>query len=166
MCERWDNAREEACMLMCDHCTTLLLQAAVVGGGTDFDVNPFADFGVSGTPTPSLPSQGGVSSQDTTTTTSGAADLLGGLDPLADVGGSGPPSQAPTMPPAQTQAFDGFGDILKPEGSVGGSPAATVVGVATTVPSSQPGKLISSDLDMSLSSLVDNLNIKGPSAQK
>lgn len=63
-------------------------------------------------------------------------------------------------------AFDGFGDILKPEGSVGGSPAATVVGVATTVPSSQPGKLISSDLDMSLSSLVDNLNIKGPSAQK
>nr|XP_045585424.1 phosphatidylinositol-binding clathrin assembly protein LAP-like isoform X6 [Procambarus clarkii] len=141
--------------------------AAVVGGGTDFDVNPFADFGVSGTPTPSLPPQGGVSAQDTTSTiTTGAADLLGGLDSLADVGSSGVPSQAPTMPPAQSQAFDGFGDILKPEGSMGGVPAAAVVGVPTSAPSSQPGKLISSDLDMSLSSLVDNLNIKGPTAQK
>ncbi|XP_069175807.1 phosphatidylinositol-binding clathrin assembly protein LAP isoform X14 [Procambarus clarkii] len=63
-------------------------------------------------------------------------------------------------------AFDGFGDILKPEGSMGGVPAAAVVGVPTSAPSSQPGKLISSDLDMSLSSLVDNLNIKGPTAQK
>ncbi|XP_069175805.1 phosphatidylinositol-binding clathrin assembly protein LAP isoform X12 [Procambarus clarkii] len=141
--------------------------AAVVGGGIDFDVNPFADFGVSGTPTPSLPPQGGVSAQDTTSTiTTGAADLLGGLDSLADVGSSGVPSQAPTMPPAQSQAFDGFGDILKPEGSMGGVPAAAVVGVPTSAPSSQPGKLISSDLDMSLSSLVDNLNIKGPTAQK
>ncbi|XP_069175808.1 phosphatidylinositol-binding clathrin assembly protein LAP isoform X16 [Procambarus clarkii] len=53
-----------------------------------------------------------------------------------------------------------------PEGSMGGVPAAAVVGVPTSAPSSQPGKLISSDLDMSLSSLVDNLNIKGPTAQK
>ncbi|XP_042234541.1 phosphatidylinositol-binding clathrin assembly protein LAP-like isoform X17 [Homarus americanus] len=70
-----------------------------------------------------------------------------------------------------SQTFDGFGDILKPEGSVGGGgaggvPAAPVVGVPTTAPTSQPGKLISSDLDMSLSSLVDNLNIKGPVPQK
>ncbi|XP_069175810.1 phosphatidylinositol-binding clathrin assembly protein LAP isoform X17 [Procambarus clarkii] len=65
-----------------------------------------------------------------------------------------------------SQTFDGFGDILKPEGSMGGVPAAAVVGVPTSAPSSQPGKLISSDLDMSLSSLVDNLNIKGPTAQK
>lgn len=36
----------------------------------------------------------------------------------------------------------------------------------TTTAASQPAKLISGDLDMSLSSLVDNLNIKGPSAQK
>ncbi|XP_042234539.1 phosphatidylinositol-binding clathrin assembly protein LAP-like isoform X15 [Homarus americanus] len=146
--------------------------AALVGGGTDSDVNPFADFGVSGPPAPSFPPQGGVSSQDTTsTTTTGAADLLGGLDPLTGVGSSGMSSQASTMPPAQSQAFDGFGDILKPEGSVGGGgaggvPAAPVVGVPTTAPTSQPGKLISSDLDMSLSSLVDNLNIKGPVPQK
>ncbi|KAK7044036.1 hypothetical protein SK128_027894, partial [Halocaridina rubra] len=71
--------------------------------------------------------------------------------------------------------FDGFGDILKPEGSIGGgsaavnaSPAAAPLGTATqAVPAtSQPTKLISGDLDMSLSSLVDNLNIKGPVAQK
>ncbi|XP_071521777.1 phosphatidylinositol-binding clathrin assembly protein LAP isoform X4 [Panulirus ornatus] len=145
----------------------------VVGGGTDSDVNPFADFGVSGPSGPSLPPQGGVISQDTTsTTTTGTADLLGGLDPLAGVGSSGLPSQASTVPPAQSQAFDGYGDILKPEGSVGGVTsvgtvsAAPIIGTQTTAPAAQPGKLISSDLDMSLSSLVDNLNIKGPVAQK
>ncbi|XP_071521790.1 phosphatidylinositol-binding clathrin assembly protein LAP isoform X17 [Panulirus ornatus] len=69
-------------------------------------------------------------------------------------------------------AFDGYGDILKPEGSVGGVTsvgtvsAAPIIGTQTTAPAAQPGKLISSDLDMSLSSLVDNLNIKGPVAQK
>lgn len=70
-------------------------------------------------------------------------------------------------------AFDGFGDILKPEGSVGGVagvggvPAApATVSAPTTVSATQPGKIISGDLDMSLSSLVDNLNIKGPMAQK
>ncbi|XP_071521792.1 phosphatidylinositol-binding clathrin assembly protein LAP isoform X19 [Panulirus ornatus] len=71
-----------------------------------------------------------------------------------------------------SQTFDGYGDILKPEGSVGGVTsvgtvsAAPIIGTQTTAPAAQPGKLISSDLDMSLSSLVDNLNIKGPVAQK
>ncbi|XP_069984820.1 phosphatidylinositol-binding clathrin assembly protein LAP isoform X7 [Penaeus vannamei] len=66
-------------------------------------------------------------------------------------------------------AFDGFGDILKPEGSVGGgaAPVATAMGTPAQLPAStQPSKLISSDLDMSLTSLVDNLNIKGPVAPK
>ncbi|XP_042864923.1 phosphatidylinositol-binding clathrin assembly protein LAP-like isoform X27 [Penaeus japonicus] len=67
-------------------------------------------------------------------------------------------------------AFDGFGDILKPEGgSVGGgaAPVATAMGTPTQLPAStQPSKLISSDLDLSLTSLVDNLNIKGPVAPK
>ncbi|XP_042234545.1 phosphatidylinositol-binding clathrin assembly protein LAP-like isoform X21 [Homarus americanus] len=93
-------------------------------------------------------------------------------NPFADMLTTPAASSAPA-PPTQpySNAFDGFGDILKPEGSVGGGgaggvPAAPVVGVPTTAPTSQPGKLISSDLDMSLSSLVDNLNIKGPVPQK
>lgn len=51
---------------------------------------------------------------------------------------------------------------------VGGAPVApSAIGApTTTAASTQPAKLISGDLDMSLSSLVDNLNIKGPSAQK
>ncbi|XP_042864925.1 phosphatidylinositol-binding clathrin assembly protein LAP-like isoform X28 [Penaeus japonicus] len=69
-----------------------------------------------------------------------------------------------------SQTFDGFGDILKPEGgSVGGgaAPVATAMGTPTQLPAStQPSKLISSDLDLSLTSLVDNLNIKGPVAPK
>ncbi|XP_076031346.1 phosphatidylinositol-binding clathrin assembly protein lap isoform X17 [Oratosquilla oratoria] len=78
---------------------------------------------------------------------------------------------------SHTQTFDGFGDILKPEGSGGigggmpGAPVAAPTAVPTTQPvvaagaGGHPQKLISGDLDMSLSSLVDNLNIKGP-AQK
>ncbi|XP_042864903.1 phosphatidylinositol-binding clathrin assembly protein LAP-like isoform X9 [Penaeus japonicus] len=148
--------------------------AAAIGGGTDSDVNPFAAFGVSGPPGPSLPSQGGGISLDTTTTTTtnttSTADLLSGLDSLAGVGNSGVPFQAPTVQRSQPQAFDGFGDILKPEGgSVGGgaAPVATAMGTPTQLPAStQPSKLISSDLDLSLTSLVDNLNIKGPVAPK
>ncbi|XP_037772852.1 phosphatidylinositol-binding clathrin assembly protein LAP-like isoform X5 [Penaeus monodon] len=147
--------------------------AAAIGGGTDSDVNPFAAFGVSGPPGPSLPSQGGGISLDTTTTTTtnttSTADLLSGLDSLAGVGNSGVPFQAPTVQRSQPQAFDGLGDILKPEGSVGGgaAPVATAMGTPAQLPAStQPSKLISSDLDMSLSSLVDNLNIKGPVAPK
>ncbi|XP_042864917.1 phosphatidylinositol-binding clathrin assembly protein LAP-like isoform X21 [Penaeus japonicus] len=147
---------------------------AAIGGGTDSDVNPFAAFGVSGPPGPSLPSQGGGISLDTTTTTTtnttSTADLLSGLDSLAGVGNSGVPFQAPTVQRSQPQAFDGFGDILKPEGgSVGGgaAPVATAMGTPTQLPAStQPSKLISSDLDLSLTSLVDNLNIKGPVAPK
>ncbi|XP_042864901.1 phosphatidylinositol-binding clathrin assembly protein LAP-like isoform X7 [Penaeus japonicus] len=149
-------------------------QTAAIGGGTDSDVNPFAAFGVSGPPGPSLPSQGGGISLDTTTTTTtnttSTADLLSGLDSLAGVGNSGVPFQAPTVQRSQPQAFDGFGDILKPEGgSVGGgaAPVATAMGTPTQLPAStQPSKLISSDLDLSLTSLVDNLNIKGPVAPK
>lgn len=165
--------RTEHSKQLCDHHTTLLLQAAAIGGGTDSDVNPFAAFGVSGPPGPSLPSQGGGISLDTTTTTTtnttSTADLLSGLDSLAGVGNSGVPFQAPTVQRSQPQAFDGFGDILKPEGSVGGgaAPVATAMGTPAQLPAStQPSKLISSDLDMSLTSLVDNLNIKGPVAPK
>lgn len=52
--------------------------------------------------------------------------------------------------------------------AVGGVPAVpSAMGApSTTAASNQPAKLISGDLDMSLSSLVDNLNIKGPAAQK
>ncbi|XP_066979998.1 phosphatidylinositol-binding clathrin assembly protein LAP isoform X18 [Macrobrachium rosenbergii] len=77
------------------------------------------------------------------------------------------------------QTFDGYGDILQPEGSIGGGvnaspvtaavPAAAVpagTAVSAAAGGGQAGKLISGDLDMSLSSLVDNLNIKGPTAQK
>ncbi|XP_042864920.1 phosphatidylinositol-binding clathrin assembly protein LAP-like isoform X24 [Penaeus japonicus] len=154
--------------------TQTYTNAAAIGGGTDSDVNPFAAFGVSGPPGPSLPSQGGGISLDTTTTTTtnttSTADLLSGLDSLAGVGNSGVPFQAPTVQRSQPQAFDGFGDILKPEGgSVGGgaAPVATAMGTPTQLPAStQPSKLISSDLDLSLTSLVDNLNIKGPVAPK
>ena len=66
-------------------------------------------------------------------------------------------------------AFDGFGDVLKPEGGVANAGGMATTGMAppaTTATAQQPGggshKLISGDLDMSLSSLVDNLNIKGP----
>ncbi|XP_076031347.1 phosphatidylinositol-binding clathrin assembly protein lap isoform X18 [Oratosquilla oratoria] len=103
-------------------------------------------------------------------------------NPFADMmGGAGSAPAPTTAPPAATQpftnAFDGFGDILKPEGSGGigggmpGAPVAAPTAVPTTQPvvaagaGGHPQKLISGDLDMSLSSLVDNLNIKGP-AQK
>ena len=71
-------------------------------------------------------------------------------------------------------AFDGFGDVLKPEGGIGGGGApnagvmmasATTTAGNTAPAAAGPQKLISGDLDMSLSSLVENLNIKGP-AQK
>jgi len=74
------------------------------------------------------------------------------------------------------QTFDGFGDILKPEGSLGGESGMVSGGslVQTAVPTTAAaptstqasGKIISGDLDMSLSSLVDNLNIKGAPTQK
>lgn len=99
--------RTEHSKQLCDHHTTLLLQAAAIGGGTDSDVNPFAAFGVSGPPGPSLPSQGGGISLDTTTTTTtnttSTADLLSGLDSLAGVGNSGVPFQAPTVQRSQPQ---------------------------------------------------------------
>lgn len=58
-------------------------------------------------------------------------------------------------------AFDGFGDVLQPQGAPGGTALSS-----GPQPAAQPKKLISGDLDMSLSSLVDNLNIKGPTSQK
>ncbi|XP_076031333.1 phosphatidylinositol-binding clathrin assembly protein lap isoform X5 [Oratosquilla oratoria] len=114
---------------------------------------------------------------------SGSADLLGGLEAL--LGSTGSPAVSQTAPATTNtswnvpipSAFDGFGDILKPEGSGGigggmpGAPVAAPTAVPTTQPvvaagaGGHPQKLISGDLDMSLSSLVDNLNIKGP-AQK
>ncbi|XP_071521796.1 phosphatidylinositol-binding clathrin assembly protein LAP isoform X23 [Panulirus ornatus] len=93
-------------------------------------------------------------------------------NPFADMLTTPAVTSAPAPTQSYTNAFDGYGDILKPEGSVGGVTsvgtvsAAPIIGTQTTAPAAQPGKLISSDLDMSLSSLVDNLNIKGPVAQK
>lgn len=55
--------------------------------------------------------------------------------------------------------FDGFGDIMKPESGVGAAVPAP------SAPAGAPAKLISGDLDSSLSSLVDNLNIKGPAVK-
>ncbi|XP_037772986.1 phosphatidylinositol-binding clathrin assembly protein LAP-like isoform X24 [Penaeus monodon] len=121
--------------------------------------NPFADMipgSATSAPAPTQPYTNGVSqsvSQNSTSTgfvSDNAFDAVFGNN-------------------STSQTFDGLGDILKPEGSVGGgaAPVATAMGTPAQLPAStQPSKLISSDLDMSLSSLVDNLNIKGPVAPK
>nr|XP_027236208.1 phosphatidylinositol-binding clathrin assembly protein LAP-like isoform X14 [Penaeus vannamei] len=121
--------------------------------------NPFADMipgAATSAPAPTQPYTNGVSqsvSQNSTSTgfvSDNAFDAVFGNN-------------------STSQTFDGFGDILKPEGSVGGgaAPVATAMGTPAQLPAStQPSKLISSDLDMSLTSLVDNLNIKGPVAPK
>ncbi|XP_037773031.1 phosphatidylinositol-binding clathrin assembly protein LAP-like isoform X30 [Penaeus monodon] len=116
-------------------------------------------FGTAQTADPAASAQASKASDD-------LLQLAG--NPFADmIPGSATSAPAPTQP--YTNAFDGLGDILKPEGSVGGgaAPVATAMGTPAQLPAStQPSKLISSDLDMSLSSLVDNLNIKGPVAPK
>ncbi|XP_047480161.1 phosphatidylinositol-binding clathrin assembly protein LAP-like isoform X23 [Penaeus chinensis] len=127
-------------------------------------------FGTAQTADPAATAQASKASDD-------LLQLAG--NPFADmIPGSATSAPAPTQPytndtvPSSTfnwPAFDGFGDILKPEGSVGGgaAPVATAMGTPAQLPAStQPSKLISSDLDMSLTSLVDNLNIKGPVAPK
>ncbi|XP_037773037.1 phosphatidylinositol-binding clathrin assembly protein LAP-like isoform X31 [Penaeus monodon] len=127
-------------------------------------------FGTAQTADPAASAQASKASDD-------LLQLAG--NPFADmIPGSATSAPAPTQPytndtvPSSTfnwPAFDGLGDILKPEGSVGGgaAPVATAMGTPAQLPAStQPSKLISSDLDMSLSSLVDNLNIKGPVAPK
>ncbi|ROT61003.1 putative phosphatidylinositol-binding clathrin assembly protein LAP isoform X13 [Penaeus vannamei] len=116
-------------------------------------------FGTAQTADPAAAAQASKASDD-------LLQLAG--NPFADmIPGAATSAPAPTQP--YTNAFDGFGDILKPEGSVGGgaAPVATAMGTPAQLPAStQPSKLISSDLDMSLTSLVDNLNIKGPVAPK
>lgn len=62
-------------------------------------------------------------------------------------------------------AFDGLGDILKPESGVGGGAPAMAAQPGGAGGAAGPAKLISGDLDSSLSFLVDNLNIKGPTAK-
>ncbi|XP_069984824.1 phosphatidylinositol-binding clathrin assembly protein LAP isoform X8 [Penaeus vannamei] len=127
-------------------------------------------FGTAQTADPAAAAQASKASDD-------LLQLAG--NPFADmIPGAATSAPAPTQPytndtvPSSTfnwPAFDGFGDILKPEGSVGGgaAPVATAMGTPAQLPAStQPSKLISSDLDMSLTSLVDNLNIKGPVAPK
>lgn len=142
--------------------------------------NPFADMLTApapgaNVPPPAAPTQpytNGVS-QSVTVQSSNSAGFVTDNAFVAVFGNNSAAQSRDASSTFSWPAFDGFGDILKPEGSVGGgvnaSPAA-VPAVGTAVPaapaSSQPGKLISGDLDMSLSSLVDNLNIKGPTAQK
>ncbi|KAF2354478.1 AP180 N-terminal (ANTH) domain [Trinorchestia longiramus] len=60
--------------------------------------------------------------------------------------------------------LDGLGDILKPESGVS---SGSVLPPSSGLPpaGATPAKLISGDLDSSLSSLVDNLNMKGPSGK-
>ncbi|XP_042864930.1 phosphatidylinositol-binding clathrin assembly protein LAP-like isoform X33 [Penaeus japonicus] len=117
-------------------------------------------FGTAQTADPAAAAQASKASDD-------LLQLAG--NPFADMI-PGPATTAPAPTQTYTNAFDGFGDILKPEGgSVGGgaAPVATAMGTPTQLPAStQPSKLISSDLDLSLTSLVDNLNIKGPVAPK
>lgn len=132
--------------------------------------NPFADMipgAATSAPAPTQPYTNGVSqsvSQNSTSTgfvSDNAFDAVFGNNSTSQ---NTVPSSTFNWP-----AFDGFGDILKPEGSVGGgaAPVATAMGTPAQLPAStQPSKLISSDLDMSLTSLVDNLNIKGPVAPK
>ncbi|XP_037772981.1 phosphatidylinositol-binding clathrin assembly protein LAP-like isoform X23 [Penaeus monodon] len=132
--------------------------------------NPFADMipgSATSAPAPTQPYTNGVSqsvSQNSTSTgfvSDNAFDAVFGNNSTSQ---NTVPSSTFNWP-----AFDGLGDILKPEGSVGGgaAPVATAMGTPAQLPAStQPSKLISSDLDMSLSSLVDNLNIKGPVAPK
>ncbi|KAK8381667.1 hypothetical protein O3P69_018640 [Scylla paramamosain] len=146
--------------------------------------NPFADM-LSGTTAattaaaPAQPYTNGVS-QSVCQTSSTAPGFVS--DNAFDaVFGNSSTSQSTVATSSFTwPAFDGFGDILKPEGSVGGGGGggggSGVAGApvtpsamgapTTTAASNQPAKLISGDLDMSLSSLVDNLNIKGPATQK
>ncbi|KAG0720464.1 Phosphatidylinositol-binding clathrin assembly protein LAP [Chionoecetes opilio] len=147
--------------------------------------NPFADM-LSATATaapPAVPTQpytNGVS-QSVSQTSSTAPGFVSDNAFDAVFGNSCTSSQSTVATSSFTwPAFDGFGDILQPEGSlgggggggvggsVGGAPVApTTMGApTTTLASNHPAKLISGDLDMSLSSLVDNLNIKGPATQK
>lgn len=152
--------------------------------------NPFLSSPTSET-APAIPTNNGDPSQiidlfGASQTDAGAGSLAGKAsddllqlgNPFADMlsgtaAAPAPAAAAPAQP--YTNAFDGFGDILKPEGGGGGGGSGVIgapvmpaaMGAPTTTSSaSQPAKLISGDLDMSLSSLVDNLNIKGPSAQK
>ncbi|KAB7499355.1 Phosphatidylinositol-binding clathrin assembly protein LAP [Armadillidium nasatum] len=141
--------------------------------------NPFADMLASTAPPP--PVQPTLGLQQTTPHPYTNASE-GDVNPFADLGvpsleggsGPGPTSVGDGLtaqaPPAggQGSAFDGFGDILKPEGKGLGGPMGGTIPQAAPAPQppTQPQKLISGDLDMSLSSLVENLNIKGPSQKQ
>ncbi|XP_066980001.1 phosphatidylinositol-binding clathrin assembly protein LAP isoform X21 [Macrobrachium rosenbergii] len=144
--------------------------------------NPFADIlappgGAAPAPVATQPYTNGVSQSVTQSSNS-----TGFVTDNAFVAVFGNNSAAQSRDASSTfswPAFDGYGDILQPEGSIGGGvnaspvtaavPAAAVpagTAVSAAAGGGQAGKLISGDLDMSLSSLVDNLNIKGPTAQK
>ncbi|KAK8381669.1 hypothetical protein O3P69_018640 [Scylla paramamosain] len=145
-------------------------EAAPAAPTNNGDASQIIDlFGAS--QTDAAPGQAGKASDDLLQLGNPFADMLSGTTAATT-------AAAPAQP--YTNAFDGFGDILKPEGSVGGGGGggggSGVAGApvtpsamgapTTTAASNQPAKLISGDLDMSLSSLVDNLNIKGPATQK
>lgn len=145
-------------------------EAAPAAPTNNGDASQIIDlFGAS--QTDAAPGQAGKASDDLLQLGNPFADMLSGTAAATT-------AAAPAQP--YTNAFDGFGDILKPEGSVGGgggggggsgvagAPVApSAMGApTTTAAANQPAKLISGDLDMSLSSLVDNLNIKGPAQQK
>ncbi|CAL4059476.1 unnamed protein product, partial [Meganyctiphanes norvegica] len=104
-----------------------------------------------------------------------SVNLRGEIKPITVVGCCDVYARVAIVLSYLSKAFDGFGDILKPEGSLGGGDSGSLlVGSQVAAPTTTvaptntqaSGKLISGDLDMSLSSLVDNLNIKGAPTQK
>lgn len=76
-----------------------------------------------------------------------------------DILGSMP--AGPAAAPA-TQGFDAFGDILQPSKGAGGQSAG---GHAPPVPPPPAGPIITGDLDSSIASLAQNLDINGPKGQ-
>ncbi|KAK8381662.1 hypothetical protein O3P69_018640 [Scylla paramamosain] len=156
-------------------------EAAPAAPTNNGDASQIIDlFGAS--QTDAAPGQAGKASDDLLQLGNPFADMLSGTTAATTAAAPAQPYTNGTVATSSFTwpAFDGFGDILKPEGSVGGGGGggggSGVAGApvtpsamgapTTTAASNQPAKLISGDLDMSLSSLVDNLNIKGPATQK
>jgi len=76
-------------------------------------------------------------------------------------------SGAPAVPVSPSSAFDAFGDILQPQKPGGGpAPAAPSTGMGAAPPVPPPpaaaGPIITGDLDSSLASLAQNLDMNGP----
>ncbi|KAA0203993.1 hypothetical protein HAZT_HAZT008100 [Hyalella azteca] len=85
-------------------------------------------------------------------------------NPFADLIAATPAPFVPQPVPQQPlNVLGGLGDILTPESGLSSTNTAVPPLIGQAPPA--PAKLISGDLDSSLSSLVDNLNIKGPAVK-